>query len=397
MTILGQVTAQNTLAVREGGAFGAYGTINEAYAAANAGDIIVVEPKSGGRAYLESISIDKAITLTTETEGVNFTVEGSIEVAPVSDTVIISHLTLSGTNDHITSTADGTSSQDRTILKILSVDVNDLSFDHDNFDLTVVNSDIDKLTFRSGLIVGNKINSVVVTDELNPGTKSRERIELIGNRVTGGQTVGIDVKSDDYFFSINNNYIKADQSAIRIDGVWRNDDSEASEIMNNSIEMTYYSSTRYLIRNIDQPSNSVLNIYSNLMDAYTTSPSSYMFYETGVSGISDFQFNVGDDDVSIIHRQESTNMPDGTNVELTQEFVFDADYNSSSGVDLGHTETIYSDTDLTRNDAGCYGGSQTMTNYWPSDSSKPRVFSVKIPRRVRVGETIQVKAEAVDN
>lgn len=68
----------------------------------------------------------------------------------------------------------------------------------------------------------------------------------------------------------------------------------------------------------------------------------------------------------------------------------------SSGaiINAGINDDEYQDLDLTRNDIGPLGGSNSWMNYWPSNAgNKPRVMFLNTPRKVYSGTTT-IQAEA---
>ena len=63
------------------------------------------------------------------------------------------------------------------------------------------------------------------------------------------------------------------------------------------------------------------------------------------------------------------------------------DYTVTGGnVNAGNPATAYTDLDLTRNDAGHYGGSNSWANYFPIDSGgRPQVNYLVTPRSISSG------------
>ena len=58
----------------------------------------------------------------------------------------------------------------------------------------------------------------------------------------------------------------------------------------------------------------------------------------------------------------------------------------------GNPALIYTDLDLTRNDAGHYGGSNSWENYWPADGGgMPQVNYLVTPRAILNSSTLNVK------
>ena len=68
------------------------------------------------------------------------------------------------------------------------------------------------------------------------------------------------------------------------------------------------------------------------------------------------------------------------------------DYTVTGGnVNAGNPALIYTDLDLTRNDAGHYGGSNSWENYWPADGGGlPQVNYLTTPRAILNTTTLNV-------
>lgn len=65
---------------------------------------------------------------------------------------------------------------------------------------------------------------------------------------------------------------------------------------------------------------------------------------------------------------------------------------SSPAVNGGDPGKEYLDIDLSRNDAGIWGGPYTWTNFGPkTPSANPDIFYIAVPKRVQAGGTLQLK------
>ncbi|MGC4041181.1 MAG: hypothetical protein QM710_10445 [Flavobacterium sp.] len=64
---------------------------------------------------------------------------------------------------------------------------------------------------------------------------------------------------------------------------------------------------------------------------------------------------------------------------------------TGGNVNAGNPAVSYTDLDLTRNDAGHNGGSNSWANYWPADSGgKPQINYLVTPRVITTGSTLNV-------
>ena len=91
---------------------------------------------------------------------------------------------------------------------------------------------------------------------------------------------------------------------------------------------------------------------------------------------------------------------DGTNI-IASNSTYDAATGmalTGSAVNGGYPNDAFADHDLTRNDAGCGGGSFRITNFHPMNnlSNGARVTFVNAPRRVLMGNNVSLKADSFD-
>jgi len=70
--------------------------------------------------------------------------------------------------------------------------------------------------------------------------------------------------------------------------------------------------------------------------------------------------------------------------------------NAPAAVDGGNPAAPYFDLDLTIGDAGAYGGSYTLANFFPLHTGAARVYMTGHPFNVREGATLRVRANAWD-
>ncbi len=88
---------------------------------------------------------------------------------------------------------------------------------------------------------------------------------------------------------------------------------------------------------------------------------------------------------------------DGTNNQSSNT-TLDVNYRPNGGTDAingGSPDEAYYDINLTRNDAGAYGGSFTLDNFHPVTDAA-RVYMVRAPRKITLGSTLNVKGDAFD-
>lgn len=398
------------LVVREGGAGGAYSTISDALAVAVNGDRIIIQPKSGGAFYVESFSVTKNLQFLCENEGEKFAVQGNITITPSTPLeIIFIGLDLDG-DFSATGNAPATA---RTIVKLLYSDIaGHVNFNYNNYDLTVANGDITgRITFRAGRLIGNNIYnsssteiSVYINDETTSlATHVSDTIQIIGNKIynygSGNPYSAIYCYSNDYYYQINNNYIRYRYKGIHM-YYWKNSTTGNNEIINNTFyQILSPTSSNYAILCSDIPAGAVLKIYNNLFEGKLSSG-----YDCGIlgstmeNGLVNVGYNMFDNGFDEGRYIDGVN-DDGTNI-TSADFVFDTDTGEPTSGDYlnaGHPDSIYYDLNLTRNDIGCYGASNSHTNYFiTGDLNNNRVFLLNIPKRVITGNPIRVEAEGFD-
>lgn len=388
--------------VNETGSGGAFTTISAALTAAVDGDRIFIEPKAGGAAYIESLSISKSVQLLSNIEGEKYIVQGDVTVTPSTiENVAIIGMALSG---NIFSSVDA-SPAGRTSVKILFCEIDgNITFNNNNYHLTLANSVVNGVVFfRAGKILGNTITSstnhcVYVADEDAGGAVHlSDTVQIIGNRIYCNSInyYAINCYSYDYFYQINNNFLYYNARGISI-ARWPSSLDGTNEILNNTLKRYYSSNTSYAIYCASITIGGVLKMYNNLLDG-DAGGTAYCFYFTLMDvGILYISYNYLDSGFDYPYTNVTN---DGTNVSGAVFTVDAVTGQPSSGTysNVGHPDLIYYDHDLTRNDLGCFGGSNSAINYFPiGDTNNARVFDLKIPKAVYLGDPIRVEAEGFD-
>ena len=68
---------------------------------------------------------------------------------------------------------------------------------------------------------------------------------------------------------------------------------------------------------------------------------------------------------------------------------------SGTGINQGNNSIEYYDIDMTRNDMGTYGGPNSWENFHNTANGKARIFNLDVPSEVWMGQTPNLKADAV--
>jgi hypothetical protein len=364
------------LYVRDLGAGGSYSTISAAITAANDGDRIIIRPKAGSLPFIENLTIDKSLSFVSEINFSKYILQGTITVTPAAGRVVtINNLQISGTNT-ISVSADTTGG--RTTLNVLNSTTAGVNAGVANTTLNMSGCTSAGITMTHGRITGNKVTSINIntpTIDTNPST---DDIEIIANAISVTGTA-INLNQKNYNFRILNNF--AGTGIVTISAV-KNDST--NEIINNVISSTNTSNANNSIQ-VSSPAGftGLVSILNNVF--YYIGPTYGTFYPVTASGVSCY--------VYYNQSNYSVTMPTITNSGNNNVVSFSLNtttytVNGSSTTDTGSPEDDFADIDLSRNDRGNFGGSDTWANYWPTSvGNKPQVNYLKTPRRIYTGTT----------
>lgn len=363
------------LYVRDLGAGGSYSTISAAITAANDGDRIIIRPKAGSLPFIENLTIDKSLSFVSEINFSKYILQGTITVTPAAGRVVtINNLQISGTNA-ISVSADTTGG--RTTLNLLNSTTAAVNTGVANTTLNMSGCTSGAIALTHGRITGNKITSVTINTTTIDTDPSTDDIEIIANAfsVTG---IAINLNQKNYNFRVLNNF--AGTGIITISAVKNN---STNEIINNVISSTNTSNANNSIQ-VSSPAGftGLVSILNNVF--YYIGPTYGTFYPVTASGVSCYvYYNVSN---------YSVTMPTITNSGNNNVASFSLNTSTYTvnglAANTGSPEDDFADIDLSRNDRGNFGGSDTWANYWPTTvGNKPQVNYLKTPRRIYTGTT----------
>lgn len=364
------------LYVRDLGAGGSYSTISAAISAANDGDRIIIRPKAGSLPFIENLTIDKSLSFVSEINFSKYILQGTITVTPAAGRVVtINNLQISGTN---AISVSGDTTGGRTTLNLLNSTTAAVNAGVANTTLNMSGCTGTAIAMSHGRVTGNKLTSINInttTIDTNPST---DDIEIIANAfsVTG---IAINLNQKNYNFRILNNF--AGTGYVTISAV-KNDST--NEIINNVISSTNTSNAANNSIIVSSPAGftGLISILNNVF--YYIGPTFGSYYPVTASGVSCYvYYNVSN---------YSVTMPTITNSgnNNTASFTLNTTTYTINGLapNTGSPEDDFADIDLTRNDRGHYGGSNSWTNYWPTAvGNKPQVNYLNTPRRIYTGTT----------
>ncbi|WP_123910942.1 hypothetical protein [Chryseobacterium sp. G0162] len=359
------------LYVRNGGIGGAYSTVSAAITAASDGDRIIIQPKTNGTAYIENLTINKSLTFVSETNYNKYIIQGNITINPAAGRVVtISSLSTGASGSYNLETNGGTSGG-RTTVNLLNCDLNNVFSYQINTTTNVSGSTVKgNLIFSHGICTANKtgfINIYSVAPDTIPASSD---IEVYGNISNGG----IQTSQINYNFKFYNNFCTGFNITNLKSG-------SSNEIVNNTVYNPNPGDLAPFTININGTTAGNIAIMNNAV--------SFVVGQTNVC-IQNASSNV-----NVTASYNLSTNPFITQGNMTQSnnsgsvnMNFDNTAYTVTGmnVNAGNSDVKYTDLDLTRNDVGHYGGSNSWANYWPADNGgKPQVNYLVTPRTVNNG------------
>ncbi len=355
---------------------GTYPTISSAIAASGDGDRILVTNGT----YNESITIPKALTILPEQEGGHFTLNGKVVLlggeamtVNLAGVRMTQGLSLSGPCSAPTKlqVVDSYAS---------SIDVLDPFLRLEAYRDTIET----QIRFSSGSIIGNCIVGNSTADsgmiELTGSTSYEGSNHIIGNKIGGP-------------FAPSGVFGLSIASAT----VW--------QVENNFIEVN--NTGNAVLLNIPAHNFTVpCTILNNTLRTSEDSPPGLNGFLTAVNMIGSFQLNL------CTANNAYVNFPHGWIVGTPgwSQLIDSHNYSCIPGmidegtgaamvggglIDAGDPDPRYLDLDLTTNDVGCYGGSNSRANFTTPMGSAVVGF-MNAPRVVAQGDAVNINAVGFD-
>lgn len=388
------------LVVAPGGTGGSYASLGAAITAASSGDRIIVYPQANGASYSEgALTITKSLQILSANEGAFYTIDApSITITPATANATVTIIGMKLLTGGI-STGAASPAGARTNINLMndSIKSGAISVTHDNYNLTAAaNYIFNGVTFKYGKLIGNHITSYITINNDASTNNVGDTTLIIGNRIytyTGSTSVaGINWNSTSQYFMIHNNFLhltypsNAAEVGIIV-STSKAGSASTNSVNNNTIYRTTYSI--YGAMSITVNATASVDILNNLVIAPLYG---YGINTSGNAANYNVHYNY------CASFGGFTN--DGTNIAPTNTTVNTIGQITnvlSNAINGGTPDSAYADIDLSRNDAGCYGGSYTQDNFFPITANDwARVILVTAPRRVMVNSTINVKAIGYD-
>jgi hypothetical protein len=361
------------LYVRDLGAGGSYATISAAITAASDGDRIIIRPKAANLPYIENLTIDKSVTLVSEINFSKYVLQGTITITPLAGRVV----TLHNVSSNFALSVSAATTGGRTTLNVYNSLFSSITADKANTSLNMSGCTTSTVALSHGRCTANTCQQFAVNGTALESNPTTEDIEIIANNITSGGA-GIVVNQKNYTFRLLNNFLPSGNISINLAK-----NGSSNEIRNNVINYGTYSalyidvaignSATFMVLNNELATFSSTSNYAEIHNNNTGTATVYAFNNISAStfttiGTIAASGNIGNVTLSI---NSSTYTVTGTGV-----------------IDGGAIDDEYADIDLTRNDIGNFGGSDSWANYWPTAvGNKPQVNYLNTPRRIYTGTT----------
>jgi len=365
------------LYVRNLGAGGAYSSVSAAITAANNGDRIIIQPKTDGSAYVENLTVNKSLTFMSETQYNKYFIKGTITINPAAGRVVTINNLSSGNFTIYNVAVSGATTGGRTTINLYNCYLNNVNTNLANTTTNISGCTIiGTLSFSHGRCTGNKMQYITInanSTDTNPATSD---VEVYGN----ASDYGLTNSQSNYNFKFYNNFV----SGIYVYGIKT---GGSNEIINNTVYNPNPGDVApfYIFLNTGNTGNIAI---MNNAASFAVGQTNTCIYSNSIATVT-ASYNVF----------TNTYVTEG-NITQSNNFGavnmnFDSTYYTISGmnVNAGNPAVSYTDLDLTRNDAGHYGGSNSWDNYWPADSGgRAQINYLSTPRMILSTTTLSVSA-----
>ncbi len=380
MALVGLITSMVSAAdlhVRNLGAGGAYATVGAAITAAANGDRIIIQPKTNGTAYVENLTINKSLTFVSETIYNKYFIQGSINITPSAGRVVTFNNLSSGNFTIYNVTVTGATTGGRTTVNLYNCYLNNVdgSFPNTTTNISGCNV-IGYIAISHGRVTGNTSGSLSAYSQGTDTSLATSDVEFIGNATTSGITN----QQDSYNFKFWNNFTSGIYAyKIKAGG--------SDEIINNTIYQPNGGDVAPIyidIANANTAGNiTIMNNAVSFVVGQTTACIEYYGIATVTATYNVFTnaFVTSGSPITQSNNTGAVNMSfNNTTYTVT-----------GGNVNAGNPSVLYTDLDLTRNDAGHYGGSNSWANYWGPDSgAMPQINYLVTPRQILNTSTLNV-------
>jgi len=369
------------LYVRASGANGAYTTVSAAITAAANGDRIIIQPKTDGSAYVENLTINKSLTFVSETNYNKYFIRGTININPAAGRVVtISNLN-SGSFTIYNVIATGPTTGGRTTINLFNCNLNNVDTTPANTTTNMSGCTVGGYVFFShGRMTGNRVQRMTAYNTSSDTSLAADDVEIIGNSASSV----IANQQTSYNFKFYNNFTSGF-------GVYATKAGGSNEIVNNTVYEPNGGDVApiYITGNGNPGSGGNVAIMNNAI-SFVVAQTNTCIYSDNIATVT-ASYNVSTNAFVV----EGTITQSNNTGSVNMNFDNTAYTVTGGNVNAGNPAVQYTDLDLTRNDAGHYGGSNSWANYFPADNGgRPQVNYFITPRTILSTSTLNVSGSA---
>ncbi|MDI9257893.1 hypothetical protein [Flavobacterium sedimenticola] len=374
--------------VQENGPTGTFSSISAAITASVDGDRIIIHPKIGGNPYIEDLTINKALEFLSAEDGNRYKIQGNVTIAAAVNrkvTIIGAHLVAGNI------IANGTGWP--TTLNVMGCLLNGGDINASNqFKAAIVSNILENgsILLSHGNVIGNELKTETKSIFISNSTSvSNDTMSIIGNK-----TPRITCTSDIFLNIINNFIARVNSTTTNFFSIHYTFSSSLYKlkIINNTIitprsnsTSTVFSDNTYLWL------ESFATIKNNIFQFSTPNGSvnrANTFNVVGFSSSYNYYFT---SNIRIANTSTEVNLTDAPVTPTTGQLITST--LAQNGADPSFE---FYDLDLTVGDAGCYGGSYSLNNYFPITGSS-RVYNIDMPFGITTtGAPLEIKADGFD-
>ncbi|AZA84396.1 hypothetical protein C1637_06020 [Chryseobacterium lactis] len=359
------------LYVRNAGAGGAYSTVSAAITAASDGDRIIIQPKINGTAYVENLIINKSLTFVSETNYNKYIIQGNVTISPAAGRVVTISSLSSGISGGYTLEASGATTGGRTTINLYNCDLNNVFTYQVNTTTNISGCTVkESLIFSHGRCTANKANYINIYSQAEDTSLATSDVEVYGNVSKSG----ISNAQLNYNFKFYNNFCTGFiVSNFKAGG--------SGEIINNTVYNPNPGDFGPFYISLNGPIPGNITIMNNAGSFVVGQTNACIKNESTNVNVT-ATYNLFTNSFVTQGTMTQSNNSGAVNMNFDNTAYTIAGMN----VNAGNPAINYTDLDLTRNDAGHYGGSNSWANYWPSDNGgKPQVNYLVTPRTISSG------------
>lgn len=387
--------------VQQSGPVGTFSSISSAITAAVDGDNIIINNKTDGSAWFENLTINKSLTFISAVDNVQWYMSGNITCAQ-GEGRIISLVGMRNTLVGANITRTGTTPVNRMTVNILSSDI------VPNINLTNVNLNLGScklagtVTFSYGRVIGNEIAQTLT---MSSDAMATEDVNfIVGNKITVSSGNGYYSNSTSQYLYFGNNYVRGSTSVfsavVHVNAV--KSGLIGNRISNCSIVCAYTGSTsnNALGLNVANSGGNVIVENTILAGSFVNASNggNSVQVQASASSTTSFTYCMYYNPHVLGTTPPSANQNFSSSTAVPANFNTDGVFSGTANINMGNPINTQLDLNLTRNDIGAYGSSNSLENFLPvmTNPESSRVNFVTAPRVVSQGGVVNIQAFGFD-